>query len=144
MLPNDPVDRHWPAPLAGRIARDADAEQVADAVAVLWEEIDAALHPIIGQRGVAALYNRSLKLASQARPWIGADPPGALDAIDPAPLRATLSQRTAQEAGVGAGALFQAFHELLASLIGSSLTERLLGSVWAPPRGDSPPQDRSS
>jgi acetyl-CoA acetyltransferase len=47
--------RPWPAPLGDRVADDASAGQIADAIVALWQEIDQALHPIIGHRGVAAL-----------------------------------------------------------------------------------------
>ena len=57
-------DRWWPAPLADLVSDGADAEQLADAIVAMWLEIDQALHPIIGHRGVAALYNRSLHLTA--------------------------------------------------------------------------------
>ena len=53
-------------------------------------------------------------------------------------------QQAAAEAAAGGTALFQSFHELLASLVGASLTDRLLRSVWAHSSGASPAQDTSS
>ena len=44
------------------------------------------------------------------------------------------------DAVAAATALLRAFHDLLASLIGQPLTERLLDPVWAPP-GPPPAQD---
>jgi hypothetical protein len=119
------------APLAGRVADDASAEQVAEAVFELWLEIDQALHPIIGHRGVAALYNRSLKLTQRAYPWVAIGHQGQLAAADPAALKVTLVQQAATEAAAGGSALFGAFHGLLSSLVGPALTEQLLSSVWA-------------
>jgi hypothetical protein len=133
--------RQWPAPLAGRVARNAHAADMAAAVVVVWGEIDRALHPIIGHRGVAALYNRSLKLASVAFPWLGSAHQGMLDAVDPSALTAALLGQTAEEGAAGAIALFSAFRELLSSLIGPSLTDRLLRSVWTDSSGDPPAQD---
>ncbi len=137
-------DRRWPAPLADRVTDGANAEQVADVIVAIWLEIDQALHPIIGHRGVAALYNRSLHLTAVAYPWLAIDQPAVTAAVDSSGLRAALVQQTVAEAAVGGSALFQTFHELLASLVGASLTDRLLGSVWTPSSPGSPAQDTSS
>jgi len=133
----------WPASLADRVTDGADAGQVADAVVAIWLEIDQVLHPIIGQRGVAALYNRSLHLAAVTYPWLAIDKPGFPVQVDPSALRSALAQRTAAEAAVGGNALFHAFHELLASLVGASLTDRLLRSVWTHSSPGSTAQDTS-
>jgi hypothetical protein len=134
-------DRRSLPPLASRLSVDASAEQVAETVVAVWLEIERALNPVIGHRGVGALYNRSLKLASPAYPWLAIGPPDVLAAVDLQALKATLAQQAAVEAAAGGGALFHAFHGLLASLVGDSLTERLLRSVWAPSAGASPAQD---
>ena len=131
----------WPAPLADRVSDGADAEQVAEAIMAIWLEIEQALHPIIGHRGVAALCNRSLHLTAAAYPWLAIDQPGVPAAVDPSALRAALVQQAAAEAAAGGSALFHSFHELLASLVGASLTDRLLRSVWTRTSGDSPAQD---
>ena len=75
-----------------RTARDA--EQVADAIVAIWLEIDQALHPIIGHRGVAALYNRSLHLTAAAYPWLAMGQHGVPAAVDPSALRAALVQQS--------------------------------------------------
>ena len=136
--------RRWPAPLADRVIDDADAEQVADTIVAIWLEIDQALHPIIGHRGMAALYNRSLHLTAVGYPWLAIDQPGFPAAVDPSALRSALVQQTAAQVAVGSSALFHAFHELLASLVGTSLTDRLLRSVWTHSSPGSPAQDTSS
>ncbi len=141
---NSQESRPWPAPLADRVRDGADAEQVADAIVAIWLDIDQALHPIIGHRGVAALYNRSLHLTAVAYPWLAIDQPAIPAAADPSGLRSALVQQAAAEAAAGGSALFQTFHELLASLVGASLTDRLLRSVWTRTWGDSPAQDTSS
>jgi len=139
-----PEVRRWPAPLAGRLAAEAGPEQVAALVATLWLQIDQALHPIIGHRGVAALYHRGVTLTAAAHPWLLVGHPGLLPVIDPAALRNTLVQRSAEEATAGGSALFQTFHALLTSLVGPSLTDRLLHPVWAHSSAVSPAQDSSS
>lgn len=136
--------RRWPAPLSDRIPDDASAEQLAEATVEVWIEIDRHLHPIIGHRGVAALFNRSLTLVAPTHPWLAPGLPAVAAAIDPAALRAALAQQSADNAGSGASALFHTFHDLLASLVGLSLTERLLLPVWTPPSSASPAQDPST
>lgn len=136
--------RRWPAPLGDRVAHDADAPQLAEAVSGVWHEIHDTLHPIIGHRGVAALYNRSLQRTTAAHPWLAAAQQRELDVFEPAALRDALAQRAPAEAAAGAMALFDAFRDLLASLVGAALTDRLLHSVWTPPSGDMPAQDTSS
>jgi hypothetical protein len=119
-----------PAPLSTWL-NDADTSQVADAVVALWLQIDQALHPILGHRGVAALFNRSVKHTATRFPWLGQDPQDALAVVDPSVLKAALLLQTAAEATAGVDSLFQSLHELLTSLIGSSLKDQLLRSVWA-------------
>lgn len=133
--------RDWPAPLAGRLAGGETADQVADTVVALWLEIDRALSPIIGHRGVAALYNRSLKVTAAIHPWLAVGHHDVMAAVDATGLRSALAQRAADQAAAGGSALFHTFHELLASLVGAELTDQLLGSVWARPAGTRPAQD---
>lgn len=139
----DPNARHTP-PLRDRVPEGASVGEVADAIAAIWLEIERELHPVIGHRGVAALYNRSLKLTIAAYPCLAPGYQGALDAVDPAALKAALMQQTAAEAAAAGDALFLAFHALLESLVGSSLTNRLLRSVWDQSSGVSPTQDSNS
>ena len=137
-------DRRWPAPLAHRVTDPADAEQIADAIIAIWLEIDQALHPIMGHRGVAALYNRSLALTAATYPWLAMGHQGVLAAIDPSALRAALVSQAPADAAAGGNALFHSFRELLASLVGPSLTERLLRSVWTPSSSGLPAQDTTT
>lgn len=131
----------WPGPLASRLGADAGIDQVVEAIMAIWREIEVALSPIIGNRGVGALFHRSLKLVSATHPWLGAGLGGALDAVDPAALKAALLLQPAAEAAEGGAALLESFHGLLSSLVGAALTNRLLHSVWTPSTGDTPAQD---
>lgn len=148
-LLNSEEGRQWPALLAERAGSDADSARVADTVIGLWHEIDEALHPIIGRRGVAALYSRSLTLTAATHPWLAQGHPGTqASAIDTTALKAALAAQPAAQGLAGSTALFQSFHALLASLVGASLTDRLLRSVWVhssgTTSGTSPTQDTSS
>jgi hypothetical protein len=140
----DPPGAQFAPPLTGRLAPDADAEQVADAIGQVWVEVELALSPIIGQRGVAALMHRSLRLVGGRHPWLGQGQPAKSPEVDRTALRAAILLQTAPEAIRGGLALLQAFRDLLASLIGAALTEQLLRIVWTQPTGAPPAQDISS
>ena len=129
------------AALALRVGTGANAAQITDAVVSIWQEIDAALCPIIGQRGVAALYKRSLYLTAAAHPWLGGIGEVVQPSLDPGPLRSTLYAQTSDDARATGAALLTSFHALLGTLIGPSLTERLLRAVWANTSNGPPLQD---
>lgn len=123
------------------LAKDASAGQVADTALVIWRDIDAALSPIIGGQGVAALLRRSQYLVRDVHPWLASlqhDVPAAR-AFDA--LHAALAAQAAPDSMQGNVALMQVFEDLLASLIGASLCERLLRSVLTPPSSGPAAQD---
>jgi hypothetical protein len=62
-------------------------------------------------------------------------------ADDFAGLRAALATQSSAEAADANAAVLQTFHDLLTSLIGASLTERLLRPVWGSLTGGDAPQD---
>jgi hypothetical protein len=131
------------ATLVHRAGNGADAAQIADAVTSTLQEIDAALRLIIGPRGVVGLYKRSLYLTGLAHPWLAGTHEGVQTAVDLAALKSVLAQQTSANATAGGGTLLQTFYELLTSLVGSSLTERLLRSVWENSLSGAPAQDTS-
>ncbi|MDP3762062.1 MAG: hypothetical protein Q8R01_16255 [Ramlibacter sp.] len=109
-----------------------DAQGIADGAVAVWTAIDAALSPVIGARGNAALYKRSLHLARAQHPWLAAAFEGAVQPGDYSALRSALAQQTAANASQAHDALLRIFHDLLADLIGRSLTRRLLQAAWSP------------
>ena len=119
-------------PLAHRLGAEASAEQIADAMVTIWQEIDTALTPIIGKRGVVALYKRSLFLLKPTDPWLAEMHEGVQKDIDLPTLKSVVVQQDRATAAIGGAAFLRTFHELLATLVGLSLTERLLRSVWPP------------
>lgn len=129
--------------LAERAAAGANAAQLADNVVSTWQQVDAALTPIIGHGSVGVLYLRSLHLIEPAYPWLADINEGAPKTIDLATLRSMLVLQDSETAAAAGGALLQTFYELLASLVGPSLTERLLGSVWENTLSGPPAQDTS-
>jgi hypothetical protein len=108
----------------------ADPAATADALVASWRAIDVALSPIIGPRGTLAIQTRSLHVAALAHPWLAAIAREPQEAANAAALRVLVARQDREDAIAGAQALLYALIELLDSLIGPSLTERLLRSVW--------------
>jgi len=130
--------------LGAQAATGADARQIADAAVEVWSAVDAALAPVIGLRGSAALYRRSLHLARADYPWLAAASEGPAAPGDFAPLHAALVQQTGVLAAAAHDAMLRIFHDLLADLIGRSLTQRLLQAAWDSSSGGHTGQDTSS
>lgn len=128
--------------LARRFEGSIDTDLIASELVAIWRGIDAVLYPIIGQRGVAALYQRSLHLTSRSYPWLASSHEANHTSIDFMHLKALLERQQCADLIAGGAALFKTFHELLVSLVGPSLTERLLRSVGANLFSGQPAQDR--
>ena len=114
---------------AGEIRADASPDQLAASVAIACTGIEAALAPIIGKRGMTALFNRSLHVTGQTYPWLADVIVRNQTAMDVESLRTALACRTSAEASAYGLLLLKTVTDLLASLVGPSLTERLLRSV---------------
>ena len=140
-----PTDSAGARQIAASLARSAGtaatAAQIADATVAAWHVIDGALAPIIGRRGVAALYQRSLHLNHPVHPWLPAATEKLQASLDTTGLKSALAQQDAASAATASGAVLQTFHDLLATPVGPSLTDRLLRSVWAGFLSGSPTQD---
>ena len=109
----------------------------------ILQEIDAVMTPIIGQGGAAALYRRCLFLTSSLHPWLVDTHKGVQTTINFAALQVLLAQQDSSAAISAGDHLLQRFYELLATLVGPSLTERLLRSVWENSSSGPPAQDTS-
>lgn len=136
--------QRFQANLAQLADEGADAQRIAERATAMWRDIDAALSPIIGERGVAALFKRSLLLTAATHPPLGRvlDDADALDNF--AALRATLEQQSGATVVATNGALLRSFSDLLVDLIGESLTERLLQTVQNYPSSENPVREESS
>ncbi len=117
--------------LAEGIRTGASSDQIADLIAQACQDIEAALTPIIGQRGVAALFKRSQHLAAQTYPWLSVPAESAPAAADVDALKLSLARRTSVDAAAAGLLVLKTFNDLLVNLIGASLTGRLLRPVWA-------------
>jgi hypothetical protein len=119
--------------LGQRAGRLPDANATAETTAVTWRLVAAQLTPVIGARGLDVLFSRALHQTSVEFPWLAA----AVDrggSASPLPsLMACLAGQPASGAADASYMLLLSFTELLAALIGESLTTRLLAPVWAAP-----------
>lgn len=103
----------------------------------IWQQVTNRLEPTIGSGGVQVLFGRALYLASRKFPWLSLGKHQVdIGDIDTAliDLSAAFINREPADAAEAACELLAAFAELLESLIGETLTERLLGDVWLPPK----------
>lgn len=125
-------------------AGGADAGQIAEQVIALWRGISDALSPIIGPAGIVALYQRSVFLTRGRHPSLHDAGVLASAPDEFAPLRAALLPLSGVDAAHTAAALVHTFRDLLTHLIGDSLTERLLRSVWSSPSSGQAAQDTAS
>jgi hypothetical protein len=119
--------------LKSRIDGASSAATVADASFSLWQQMSAKLAPMIGHRGVDVLVNRAVHLTSASYLWLemAADQKAGDTLL--ACIRVRLAGQDTATAMEASHSLLETFVDLLASLIGEPLTERLLGPVWAAP-----------
>jgi hypothetical protein len=139
---NSQESSRFTAALTQRVAGDANARQIADAIGAMWADIEVALQPVLGRRGVAALYKRTLHLTATRHPWLAAlkagDADSAVDLIELTELLAQQSPAAVAEAGC---TLFTLFRDVLTTLIGDRLSERLLQAAWSTSSRAAPAQD---
>ncbi|AWM90163.1 hypothetical protein DJ564_04725 [Pseudomonas sp. 31-12] len=105
--------------------------------------MEVALTPIIGQQGVAALYRRSLHLCAITHPRLASTRDKVPAGMDMAALKSVIVEQSDADALFFGEVLLTTFYELLSTLIGPSLTERLLRGMWEPSLSDTPSQENS-
>jgi hypothetical protein len=103
---------------------------IADVSAKLWQQLAAKLTTIIGRGGFTALFTRSLYLTQKEFSWLV--PRNVLPAGDLhfSELKLELAKQNSADAYKATAALLLAFTDILASLIGESLTIDLINSAW--------------
>ncbi len=108
----------------------ADSSAVANATVGALSLLFAELKPLIGMLALRALYLRSLHLAQSSfeRPGFEMESAELL-----AHLHRDLVSRNPAQARAAAQALLMALANLLVTLIGEPLTDRLLHKAWARP-----------
>jgi len=114
-----------------------DSNAIAEATLCTWGHVADRLVPVIGRRGIDALFNRSLHVTCNTFPWLAFDVDEVNGAAQLAGLRMRLAGRDPEAAAEASYVLLVTFTVLLATLIGESLTERLLEPVWKTPSANS-------
>jgi hypothetical protein len=119
--------------LGQRAGRLPNADVTAEATAATWRLVATQLAPVIGARGLDVLFSRALHQTSVEFPWlaIAVDRGGSASPLPS--LMVCLTGQLASTAAEASYMLLLTFTELLATLIGESLTTRILAPVWAPP-----------
>jgi hypothetical protein len=109
---------------------DAGPEALAAAAGRIFNDLDRAVSPLIGQVGVDSLTGRALHLAAREYPCVVT--PQEPDQADRpfAQVLVCLEQQQAADATAAASAVFATFIELLGNFIGEPLTSRLLRKAW--------------
>lgn len=116
-------------PAAG--ADDGRGTSVADGVDA-WREMVSALVPVIGERGVAALIERSIQVAARRFDWLAAaSGGGGLVALE-----RVFAARTDADAQAAHEVLLAAFIDVLEHLVGRELACRLLDPGVRAPGAD--------
>lgn len=121
--------------LARMASHGAEPAQIAQAVAQVWTQVDTVLRPVVGAKGVAALYGHSRLLAAQHHAWLSADDatPADWKVMDLRALRSQLQARSAQDALHASLEHLGQFDRLLGTLIGEALKDQLLAQAWLVP-----------
>lgn len=119
--------------LAHHAGTAPDPDTVAEATFIIWNLVATQLTPVIGTKGVDILFRRSLHLTSFSFPWLAMtdeyeDTPSLLSST-----KARLANRETSDSTEAGCTLLITFTELLKTLIGESLTGRLLGKIWVSP-----------
>jgi hypothetical protein len=116
-----------------RAGTNPDADAIAQSTLSTWQQIAAQLEPVIGARGVDALFGRSLHLVGKTYRWLGGSGARGSGADALASIQASFKGQETSVATDAACALLATFTGLPANLIGESLTMRLLDVVWLLP-----------
>ena len=105
-------------------------DNVADGAFQLWTQMAKQLVSIIGDGGFDSLYDRSLYLTQVSYPWLGASSGSPQSDHRFANLKTSLEDQTPALTLEANSLLLITFTDILASLVGESLTVRILDSAW--------------
>ena len=105
-------------------------EKVADAAIILWAQLATQIISIVGEDGFNALYVRSIFLNQRTFPWLstGSLPPQTDHPF--ADLKMSFEGRPPAQASEANSLLLITLTDILASLIGEQLVNRILRLAW--------------
>jgi hypothetical protein len=110
---------------------ESDAKALAVATVSMWPQFSARLAPVIGARGVDILFKRTVYLTRKSFPFLAVAEDSGRGSAPLEAIRARIGQQDAPVAAAASCEFLFTFTVLLATLIGDSLTDRMLGPVWA-------------
>ncbi len=119
--------------MARRAGPHADGHATALAALAIWRRMAAQLEPVIGARGVDALFRRALHLTGRQHPWLATAGVRGSSATSLDHVQLQLAAQQAAQATEAAQALLTGFTELLATMVGDALVNRLLAPAWDAP-----------
>ena len=114
------------------VKRGQDATCIADIIVAAWEDIGSIMRRIIGKGGFNALFFQSIEVTGQLHPWLATFSQDGQSDVDLKALRVLLLNQDTIDFAAASDALLSSFLNMLADLIGLSLTKRLLGPVLDP------------
>ena len=104
----------------------ATADEVAAGAARACEKVCGHLARVVGDAGVAALFQRSLALSRRKVPWLAVPPDGAPSSH----IRAALRGQPPDQVLEASATVVVTLVEVIGRFIGPDLTLRLLREVW--------------
>jgi hypothetical protein len=110
-----------------------DAKVLALAAITRWEQLTSRLTPLLGPDSVYLIYRRSLDLNKAIFPWLPMDSSNSSFKVRFNELRLCLEEQPVDDSLRANFALLFTFVEVLAALIGESLTTVFLRSAFAMP-----------
>lgn len=119
----------FPAPLEITGAMAGNAQQIADVIEAHWTRVAAALEPIVGQGGMAALFRHAVCRTASQYLWLAALLSDDEETASLYRLSEVFSAQRPDTAAAAGSALFDSFGETLVSLLGAPLSARLLQPV---------------
>ena len=117
-----------------RLVLSQPGVSVADVSISLWVKLAAELVLLIGDGGFLPLYRRSVQLSAANFPWLqSASVEISLESGSTrfAGLKRSIEAQDADEASQASAFLLNTFIDMLARLIGETLTIGILRSAWA-------------
>jgi len=105
-------------------------EKAADSAIGLWEQAATQIISIVGEGGFDSLYARSMFLSRSTCPWLVATSESQQSDHRFVNLKTSLEGQTPARICEANSQLLITFTDILASLIGESLTAHILDSAW--------------
>lgn len=116
--------------LAPRPGGGAESRAIAARALWSWEQMVVHVQPLIGEAGFLALYARTVHLAIPRISGLTPVQQTATVGAVFAQLKADIEAFTPVEATQASNMLLNTFTDLLSTMIGESLTSRILRSAW--------------